>query len=366
MSAIQKVSPIQEAVLSEEQVDLIKRTVAKGATNDELALFLYQCKRTGLDPLLKQIHAVKRWDRDAGREVMSIQTGIDGYRLVATRTGKLAGIDDAVFDKEDGEHPGKASVTVYKLDEHGQARSYTASARWAEYVQKKKDGTITSFWARMPYGQLGKCAEALALRKAFPNDLSGVYTFEEMAQASEDGDAIQAERGPKCEECKRDVTGYTKPGGEVVAMSKVLSSGREKWSLDLCAGCQIGRARKEKETIEEPKKAEPKKLAPVAVSTADDCEILSTDEGEHYARGTVTQIFHQKGTGKPFSFRIGKLIFTCWHRNTLVPALIESMNKIVEVAFTLKDDYRTVDRIITIDGKAFAGELEIQEHETLA
>lgn len=171
--------------LTPEQIDLVKRTVAKGATDDELKLFLYTASRTGLDPLTKQVHFIKRkvWNNRTKSydEVGTTQTGIDGYRVVAQRN-KLAGIDDAIYDSEDGIHPKKATVTVYKLIE-GTRVAFTASARWSEYVASDRDGNPVAMWKKMPYLMLAKVAEALALRKAFPNDLSGLYTNEEMSQA---------------------------------------------------------------------------------------------------------------------------------------------------------------------------------------
>jgi phage recombination protein Bet len=158
-----------------EQVELIKKTVANGASNDELALFLQVAKRSGLDPFTRQIHFVKRGDR------ATIQTGIDGYRAIAERTGTLAGIEDALYDSEDAPVPKKATVTVYKLVA-GTRVGFTASARWNEYAPIY-GGKLSPMWQKMPYLMLAKCAEALALRKAFPNDLSGLYTNEEMQQA---------------------------------------------------------------------------------------------------------------------------------------------------------------------------------------
>lgn len=171
--------------LTKDQIELVTKTVAKGATPDELKLFLYTASRTGLDPLTKQIHFVKR----SGQ--MTIQTGIDGYRAIAERSKTLAGIDDAIYDTETGKNPGKASVTVYRLID-GTRVAYTASARWSEYAPQ---GNQAFMWTKMPYLMLAKCAEALALRKAFPNDLSGLYTNEEMAQA--DNTVVNTKEEPK-------------------------------------------------------------------------------------------------------------------------------------------------------------------------
>lgn len=168
--------------LTREKVELIKQTVAKGATDLELDLFLHACKRTGLDPLMKQIYAIKRWNSAEKKEVLSFQTGIDGYRLIADRTGKYAGSDEPTYEIGSDGFPDVASVTVTKLVD-GVPCKFAAAARWNEYVQTTKEGQPTSMWKKMPFLMLGKCAEALALRKAFPAELSGVYTHEEMMQA---------------------------------------------------------------------------------------------------------------------------------------------------------------------------------------
>lgn len=173
-----------------EQVEIIKNSVAKGVSDQELAYFLEVCRSTGLNPLHRQIYAIMRKSKDKDgnwRESMTIQTGIDGYRLLAHRSKRHVGTDDAIYDTETAPHPNKATVTVYK-HVAGQRCPYTATARWAEYVQTFKDKASgdevpSGLWAKMPYLMLAKVAEALALRKAFPAETSGLYTDEEMMQA---------------------------------------------------------------------------------------------------------------------------------------------------------------------------------------
>jgi len=165
-----------------EQLVVIKESICKGATDAELALFVATCKRTGLDPFLKQIYAVKRYDSREKKEVMAIQVGIDGMRLTAERTGKYGGQGPVEYlDNETGEwseiwhgkgYPYAARVTVYRKD---WAAGAHAICRWDSYAQHLgADQKLSSSWQRMPDVMLGKCAESLAMRRAFPAEMSGM------------------------------------------------------------------------------------------------------------------------------------------------------------------------------------------------
>lgn len=173
-----------------EQQDLIRRMIAPKATPDELKLFLYQAARTGLDPMSRQIYAIHRWDAQAGGNKMTIQVSIDGFRLIAERTGRYAPGPETTFEykgpPEDGQVI-KATAYVKKRTADGEWHTVAASAHFWEYAQTNKDGKLTAMWDTKRHVMLAKCAEALALRKAFPAEMSGLYTADEMAQADSEG-----------------------------------------------------------------------------------------------------------------------------------------------------------------------------------
>lgn len=173
---------------TQEQVSLIKSQIAPKATDDELRLFLNQCSRTGLDPFSRQIYAIHRKTRDSNGnyvEKMSIQVSIDGFRAIAERSGDYGGQDEPVFDVNEKGELVSCKVIVYKFRGATRYPAAVGVAFWDEYKQTDFKGNLTSMWAKMPRVMLSKVAESLALRKAYPNDLSGLYTTEEMAQATD-------------------------------------------------------------------------------------------------------------------------------------------------------------------------------------
>jgi phage recombination protein Bet len=165
-------APTPAPTVTRDQLELVRRTVAVGATDAELELFLYDCARRGVHPLDRLIHFTKRGNR------YTPITSIDFLRGRAHDTGEMAGSDDPVFDKD----ARTATVTVYRLT-RGTRYAYSATARYSEYVPAPGQDHM---WKRMPHVMLGKCAEALALRKAFPQQLGGLYVKEELEQARPD------------------------------------------------------------------------------------------------------------------------------------------------------------------------------------
>ena len=175
--------PLGTINITPEQVDLVKSVVFKGATDEELKLFFFECRRRGVHPLDRLIHPVVRKDKDGTRRV-SFQTSIDLFRSEAEGTGEYRGQKDVEYgnmvewDKIDKKVPEWAKATIKRYDEHtNEIIEVSAQAYWEEYYPGESLGFQ---WRKMPRLMLGKCAEALALRKAFPRKLAGLYTFEEM------------------------------------------------------------------------------------------------------------------------------------------------------------------------------------------
>ena len=168
--------------LSQGDIEILQKVHAlPEEINPEMtSFFLRFCKESNLNPFKRQVYIVPRKKKKSDgtfETTYTIQTGIDGYRAIASRTGTYAGSDDAILDDE--KKLTKATVTVYRMVA-GQRCPFTASARWKEYYPGEKLGFL---WDSKPAIMLSKCAESLALRKGFPEELSGIYIDEEMQQA---------------------------------------------------------------------------------------------------------------------------------------------------------------------------------------
>jgi phage recombination protein Bet len=178
LAVVESPAPFARGEISLERLKAVQDVIAPGCTPAELKVFAEACRRTGLDPFQRQIYAIKR----SGR--LTIQTGIDGYRVLAERSGRYAGQVGPYWCGADGqwhdvwlakEAPAAARVGVLRRDFD---KPIWAVARTEAYRVNSN-----SLWGTMPDVMVAKCAEALALRRAFPTEISGVYTEEEMQQA---------------------------------------------------------------------------------------------------------------------------------------------------------------------------------------
>jgi phage recombination protein Bet len=182
---------VKAAEFTAEQVELIKSSIAKGATDDELRLFLATAQRTGLDPFKKQCYLIPIWDSSQRKAVKQFVTGIDGLRLVAQRSREYAGQVGPWWCGPDGvwvdvwltsTPPYAARVGVMRTSF---SEPIYSVALYKDYCQRKQDGTPNEKWLKNPEAMLAKCAEALSLRRAFPQELSGLYIGEEFSGREE-------------------------------------------------------------------------------------------------------------------------------------------------------------------------------------
>ena len=192
-----------------ESLQTLKTTLAKDLTDGEFALFVEVAKRSRLDPFRKQIYAIKR----SGR--VTFQTSIDGFRVIAARTGAYEGQVGPFWCGPDGNWrdvwlekgpPAAAKIGVWRK---GFKELVWGIARYQSYAGD-------NLWNKMPEVMIAKCAEALALRRAFPEDLASLYTDEEMAQADR----------PANENAQSEVPAM-RPANDVVVPPKVQRKASE-------------------------------------------------------------------------------------------------------------------------------------------
>jgi len=230
-SEIEVVKPAEikdgQLILTPKHKALIKEQIAPNATNQELDLFFMMAYRTKLDPLLKQLYFIKYGQGD--RAKVSYVTSIDGYRIIAHRTKQFAGIDEPVYKYTKKGDLYSCTITVWRKDSD---RGFSATVALKEY------NTGKNLWVKMPLTMIAKVAEAHALRKAFPHDLSGIYTTDEMDQA--ENNKTQAPQPPKkatfaqLKKIEELLTQKDKNEGAILSYFKVNT-------LDQLNGIQAGR-----------------------------------------------------------------------------------------------------------------------------
>lgn len=205
-TAVAEARPTSLVAITDDQLEFTPTQVAalqqmgldRNTSPADLAVFFHHVRRTGLDPFSRQVYMLSRWTKNGPKA--TIQTAIDGFRLIARRAADKAGetlsYADTLWSAPDGqwrdtwpfrEPPAAAKVTVYR---NGQP--FPAVAHFTEYAGTDRDGKLTQMWATKGALMLAKCAEALALRKAYPLDLSGLYTADEMGQADNGAEPQQA------------------------------------------------------------------------------------------------------------------------------------------------------------------------------
>ena len=201
---------------------LVEQTFPAAKTIEAVLMALAYCKQRNLDIFKRPVHIVPMWDAKKRAYVETVWEGIASIRTTASRTGAYAGIDAVEYGptirtefrgekdvwedrqktgteefKKAVEYPEWASVVVYRMI-NGQRCPYHAKVYWREtYATMGKMEVPNDMWAKRPFGQLDKCVEAAALRKAFPEELGNTYTVDEMEGRTIEGSAIDVVEEPK-------------------------------------------------------------------------------------------------------------------------------------------------------------------------
>ena len=183
-----------------ELMQVLQSSLYPGAAPESIKMVLGYCRASGLDPMQKPVHIVPMWDSKASTMRDVVMPGIGLYRTQAARNG-CAGVSEPEFgpdvtDNIGGQQitfPAWCRVTVKRRLPTGEIVEFTAKELWRENYAVKggKDKSIApnAMWTKRPYGQLAKCAEAQALRKAFP-EIGSEPTADEMAGKTLNDDDI--------------------------------------------------------------------------------------------------------------------------------------------------------------------------------
>lgn len=190
LSDVHVPTPAVQRGITGEAWNALRNSIYKGASDAMILLAVDYCKARKHDPLMKPVHIVKTWDAEKKTYVEGIWPGIHLHRTTAARTKEYAGQDDPEFGQTVTKQLGERQVTfpewckirVYRMIQ-GQRVAYTGMVFFEEAFAKGKDGGPNAMWSKRPRGQLAKCAEAEALRKAFPEETTGEPTAEEMEGA---------------------------------------------------------------------------------------------------------------------------------------------------------------------------------------
>lgn len=180
--------PARQRGISPEAWHVMQTVLFKGASAEMICTLVDYCKARKLDPLKRPFHIVKVWDTDAGKLVESIWPGIGELRTTAMRTGNYAGKSDIEFGDDTTRTLGGLEITfpewaqcrVFRLVGGQRVEFAGSKVYWLETYASTKGGKPNSMWQKRPRGQLAKCAEAEALRSAFPEELGHEVTAEEM------------------------------------------------------------------------------------------------------------------------------------------------------------------------------------------
>ena len=179
---------------------VLKETIFPDAADASILMAVDYCKVRHLDILKKPVHIVPIWNSDKNRYVDTVWQGISELRTTAMRTKEYAGIDETVYGEDITQNisgvtltfPKYAQVTVYRNIAGSRVAFVGDKVYWLENFSKKKDGSPNAMWRQRPYGQIAKCAEAAALRKAFPEEIGNDYTAEEMEGKTTNVNIIEA------------------------------------------------------------------------------------------------------------------------------------------------------------------------------